>query len=164
MARARWVPAYVGIGSNLADPLAQVRSACRALALLPATRLMAISRLYRNPPLGGVPQPDFVNGVVALLTGLEALPLLDGLRAIEQAHGRQRTTHWGPRVLDLDLLLYGDLESSEPGLTLPHPGIRQRNFVLWPLLELAPGLSLPGVGSVRRLAEAVGTAGLEPVG
>lgn len=155
------VPAYVGLGSNLDDPARQVRGALEALAGLPRTRLVARSALYRNPPMGPAEQPDFVNAVAGLLTSLPAAELLRALQAIEDAHGRRRDgPRWGPRTLDLDLLIYGSLQVASESLTLPHPGLAQRPFVLRPLLELAPGLRLPGGARIAKLAAAAGDGGL----
>ena len=149
------IEAYIGIGANLGDPVAQVRQACRDLAeRLPESRLMACSRLYRNPPLGPQEQPDYVNAVACLHTRLSARGLLSALQAIERHHGRDRSHNpqrWGPRTLDLDLLLFGDQVIHEPHLTVPHPGIAQRNFVLYPLLEIAPDLCIPQLGAVSAL-------------
>lgn len=157
-----WIPAYVGLGSNVGDPPAQLRGACRELAGLPATRLVAVSSFYRNPPLGDVPQPHFVNAVAGMLTRLPPRELLGHLAAIERAHGRDRAegVRWGPRVLDLDLLVHGRARVREEGLELPHPGIALRNFVLFPLLEIAPGLDVPGLGPVADMARRVGRDGL----
>lgn len=156
-----WIPAYVGLGSNQDDPVAQLRKALRALAGLPDTRLVAHSPLYRNPPLGGLPQPDYVNAVAGLLTRLPAPALLDALLALETAQGRRRDGgRWASRTLDLDLLVYGRAQIDEPRLRVPHPGMAERNFVLFPLLDIAPGLEIPGLGAVGRLARAAGSAGL----
>lgn len=145
-----WVRAYLGVGSNLNDPAAQVRQAFRALAELSASRLIACSPLYRSAPLGGPPdQPDYVNAVAALDTTLSAEALLDALQAIENQQGRVRTVRWGPRTLDLDLLLYGSRQSADPQLTLPHPRLQERDFVLYPLCDVAPDLILPGRGALR---------------
>jgi 2-amino-4-hydroxy-6-hydroxymethyldihydropteridine diphosphokinase len=155
------VPAYVGLGSNLDDPVRQVRAALAALAALPRTRLIASSALYRNPPMGPPEQPDFVNAVAGLLTALPALELLHGLQSIEDAQGRRRDgPRWGPRTLDLDLLIYGDTELRSEALTLPHPGLAERPFVLVPLLEVAPGLRIPGGDRIARLAAATDGGGL----
>jgi 2-amino-4-hydroxy-6-hydroxymethyldihydropteridine diphosphokinase len=157
MAAELLVPAYVGLGSNLDDPAAQVRAALDALARLPRTHYIASSALYRNPPMGPPDQPDFVNAVAGLLTALPAAELLAALQAIEDAHGRQRDgPRWGPRRLDLDLLLYGTLRVESAALVLPHPGLAERPFVLIPLLELAPGLRIPGGASIAKLAAAAG--------
>jgi len=135
--------AYIGLGSNLADPAAQLAAALSALAALPDTRLVAQSPFYRSKPVGPQDQPDFVNGAALLDTGLPPLDLLDHLHAIEQAHGRQRLQHWGPRTLDLDLLLYGQQSINSDRLTVPHAELANRDFVLQPLLDLSPNLTLP---------------------
>jgi 2-amino-4-hydroxy-6-hydroxymethyldihydropteridine diphosphokinase len=144
------VRAYVGIGSNLDDPSSQVRRAFQALATLPAGRCMARSPLYRTAPVGGPPgQPDYLNAVVALDTALDPDALLTALQEIESAQGRIRNVRWGPRTLDLDLLLYGALIRDDPRLTLPHPRLHERAFVLYPLYDIAPTLLLPGRGWLR---------------
>lgn len=157
----RWRPAYVGLGSNLSDPVAQLRSALAALADLPATRLVARSRLWKSPPLGPADQPDYVNAAAGLLTRLEPRRLLGALRSVETAMGRAvPVQRWGPRVIDLDLLVFGMMEIDEPGLVLPHPGVHQRDFVLYPLAEFAPSLWVPGRGRVAALARQVENRGL----
>jgi 2-amino-4-hydroxy-6-hydroxymethyldihydropteridine diphosphokinase len=157
----RWQPAYIGVGSNLEDPRAQVLAAIARLVQLPRTRLVLSSRLYRSRPFGPVAQPDFVNAVAAILTQLEPPALLNELRAIEKAMGRPgRHEHWGPRIIDLDLLAQGRERRKEGELTLPHPGIVERNFVLYPLSEIAPDLDLPGLGRVADLAAAVTAEGI----
>jgi 2-amino-4-hydroxy-6-hydroxymethyldihydropteridine diphosphokinase len=160
-----WMPAYIGLGSNLDDPPRQIRQAFQDLASLPRTRLIAVSNLYENPPVGEIEQPDFVNAAAGLLTGLGVIELFQKLKDIETAHGRDRgaTGKWGPRPLDLDLLAFGSTALQLPELTVPHAGIAGRNFVLWPLFEVAPGLDLPGLGNVRELALALGTAGLKKI-
>lgn len=165
-AATAWAPAYVALGSNLDDPPAQLGRALEALARLPATHLVAASSYYRNPPMGDVAQPDFVNAVAGLLTTLGPRALLELLQGIERAHGRDRakSVRWGPRVLDLDLLVHGRARLREDGLELPHPGIGERNFVLFPLLEIAPGLDVPGLGPVEALARRVGPGGLVKLG
>lgn len=156
------VRAFIGLGSNLARPAAQVRGALRALAALPDSTLAGASSLYRTPPMGPPGQPDYVNAVAALDTTLEAEPLLDALQAIEQAHGRVRAgEHWGPRTLDLDLLLYGAAVIRSARLSVPHPGIAERIFVLEPLHEIAPDLIVPGMGPVARLRAARGADPIE---
>lgn len=150
--RERWIPAYVGLGSNLHGPAGQLQTAIELLARLPATRLIAHSSLYRSAPFGGVEQPDFVNAAAALLTRLSARQLLVELKQIEARRGRDGgDVRWGPRVLDLDLLVYGSQTIAEDGLVVPHPGIAERNFVLFPLLELAPELHVPGLGRLASL-------------
>ncbi len=144
--------AYVGIGSNLEQPLVQVQAALRALARVPRSQLVANSPPYLSAPMGPTDQPDFVNAVAALRTGLQPLELLDRLQEIEQRQGRVRTgRHWGPRIIDLDLLLFGDEVIEHPRLTVPHLGVHQRAFVLYPLADIAPDLVIPGHGSVRTL-------------
>jgi 2-amino-4-hydroxy-6-hydroxymethyldihydropteridine diphosphokinase len=147
------VHAYIGIGANLGDPVAQVLLACARLAQdVPGTRLIARSRLYRNPPMGPQDQPDYVNAVARIDTQLAPRALLKELQRIEADCGRQRDgTRWGPRLLDLDLLLFGDESVDEPGLRVPHPGIAERDFVLFPLQEIAPRLVIPGHGPVAAL-------------
>lgn len=159
------VRAYVGLGSNQADPVRQVRVALTELAGLAQTTLAARSSLYRNAPMGPPDQPDYVNAVAGLDTGLSALELLHALQAIEAAHGRVRSgVRWGPRTLDLDLLLYDDARFDSPELTVPHPGLHQRAFVLYPLEEIAAGLSIPGQGRLAALLARVSPEGLERVG
>ncbi len=146
------VLAAIGLGSNLNDPAGQVRAALSALAALPESELVAASSLYRNPPMGPQDQPDYVNAVALLRTALEPLPLLAELQAIERRQGKRFLRHWGPRTIDLDLLLYGDRRIREPRLTVPHPGLHERAFVLYPLAEIAPDLMVPGKGRVKDLA------------
>lgn len=134
--------AYIGLGSNLEDPLAQVTRAFGELAELPQTRLAARSAIYSSLPIGPE-QPDYINAVAQLDTQLEPLALLDALQAIEQAHQRVRIQHWGPRTLDLDLLLYGDETIDLERLKVPHPYLTQRSFVLYPLADISPDLHLP---------------------
>ena len=146
-ARTHWVPAYVGIGSNLQMPARQVDEAIAQLGELADTRLVARSSLYRSAPFGGIEQPDFINAAAALLTQLGPAELLSELKDIEARQGRERSDQrWGPRVLDLDLLVHATDVVDEPGITVPHPGIGERNFVLLPLLEIAPELDIPGLG------------------
>ena len=154
--------AYVGLGSNLDDPVRHLRQALVDLAGIPETGGLRHSRLYRNPPLGPPGQPDYVNAVAVIETGLGPHALLAALQAIEVRHGRVRgLERWGPRTLDLDLLVYGAWRSSDPAITVPHPRIAERAFVLWPLFELAPDLEIPGLAPVRRLVEAVPADALE---
>lgn len=148
---------FVGLGSNLDDPQAQVRSALQALGRLPETRLERASALYRNPPMGPPDQPDYVNAVACLATGLTPLECLAGLQAIERRHGRSRGggERWGPRRIDLDLLLWGQQQLALEGLSVPHPGLPQRAFVLYPLAEIEPGLHIPGLGALEGLLAGV---------
>jgi 2-amino-4-hydroxy-6-hydroxymethyldihydropteridine diphosphokinase len=156
-----WHPAYIGVGSNLDDPRMQLSRAFVSLADLPGTRLIVTSPLYRTQPFGPVQQPDFVNAVVGLLTQLEPLALLAGLQAIEAAQGRpKQRERWGPRVIDLDMLVYAGARRTDPALAVPHPGIVERNFVLYPLADIAPDLDIPGVGRVIELKGRVTSAGL----
>ncbi|NVK39606.1 MAG: 2-amino-4-hydroxy-6-hydroxymethyldihydropteridine diphosphokinase [Oceanospirillaceae bacterium] len=134
---------YIGLGSNLDDPRAQVERALRELAHLPETEQVAHSSLYRSDPVGPPGQPDYINAVVCLDTYLEAHALLDELQALERLHQRVRLERWGPRTLDLDLLLYGTQTIDSERLQVPHPYLGEREFVLWPLAEIAPGLKLP---------------------
>ena len=132
--------AYVGIGSNLDDPRAQVLSAFSELDRLPHTRVMKKSSLYRTAPIGHADQPDFINAVAQLETGLPAERLLAELQEVEARHGRKRSFPNAPRTLDLDVLLFGDLTLDSPTLKIPHPRMRERAFVLRPLLEISPQL------------------------
>ena len=162
---AIWQPAYIGLGSNLQDPRAQVLRASAALAGVPSTRLVRLSPLYRSKPFGPIAQPDFVNAVAGVLTQLDSRALLGELQALERALGRPAARErWGPRVIDLDLLVFGRERRQEPGLSLPHPGIVERNFVLYPLCDLAPDLDVPGLGSVAGLKGRLASAGLERLG
>ena len=148
----QWIPAYVGLGSNLHGPARQIEVAFRLLGKIPATRVVKRSSLYRSVPFGGVEQPDFVNAVASLLTQLTAPELLLELQRIETERGRDRgEVRWGPRVLDLDLLVYSNRTIDEPGLSVPHPGIGERNFVLLPLREIAPDIDIPGLGRLSEL-------------
>lgn len=150
---------YIGLGSNLADPQAQVEGGLRALGGLAETRLLRRSRLYRSAPWGRADQPEFVNAVAQLETTLTPQILLDALLTIERQAGRERdTTRWGPRVLDLDILLYGDVVLDEPGLHLPHPHLHERVFVLMPLCEIAPELQIPGLGRADALLARLDTS------
>jgi 2-amino-4-hydroxy-6-hydroxymethyldihydropteridine diphosphokinase len=155
----------VGLGSNLGDPLAHLRRAIMDLRSLPGTRVVAVSSFYENPPFGPVAQPDFVNAVAGILTRLKPAELLAQLRQLEVAHGRTRRAgdKWGPRTLDLDVLVFGAESADTPELKIPHPGIRQRNFVLLPLAEIAPALLIPGVGVAGSLAAACDGSSLRKV-
>lgn len=156
-----WIPAYVAIGSNLDDPRSQVEVAIRELAALDRCRLVARSRLYRTRPLGPQDQPDFINAAAGLLTQLDPRELLRALKQIEAKLGRaQPVVRWGPRRIDLDLLLQGDARIEEADLVVPHAGLPQRNFVLYPLRDIAPDLLVPGQGRIADLAARVGSDGL----
>jgi 2-amino-4-hydroxy-6-hydroxymethyldihydropteridine diphosphokinase len=146
--------AYVALGSNLETPLMQIRKAFAELGKLPKTKLIARSSLYRSAPVGNINQPYFINAVAKLETKLAPRMLLMALMDIEKRHGRRREHPNAPRTLDLDLLLYGDLIHHEHGLTIPHPRMHQRAFVLSPLHEIAPNAVVPGIGSVAELLAA----------
>jgi 2-amino-4-hydroxy-6-hydroxymethyldihydropteridine diphosphokinase len=161
----RWQPAYVALGSNLSEPRRQVEFAFGALAGIPGTRLVSRSSLWRSQPMGPQDQPAFVNAAAGLLTTLGPRETLAALKAIEARMGRSEpAVRWGPRVIDLDLLAFGDAKSEDSALALPHPGLHQRNFVLYPLSEIAAELWVPGHGRVGRLRERVSAAGIERLG
>ncbi|HEY6986435.1 MAG TPA: 2-amino-4-hydroxy-6-hydroxymethyldihydropteridine diphosphokinase [Rhodanobacteraceae bacterium] len=156
--------AYIGIGSNLDDPEQRVRDAIAALSRLPRSRLVRASRLFRTPPWGNLTQPDFVNAAAMLETELAPRELLDALLDIECAAGRYRDgARWGPRRIDLDILLYGDRLVAEADLKIPHPHIAERAFVLLPLLDLDEYLSVPGQGRVADLLARLDAAGCTPI-
>lgn len=153
---------YIGLGSNLATPLTQLRSALAALAALPHTSLIAQSSFYASDPLGPADQPRYVNAVAALDTELSPLALLDALQTIELEQGRTRKAErWGPRTLDLDILLFGERQLDEPRLTVPHYHMHARAFVLYPLAEIAPALRLPDGRPLSELLSACPFVGLE---
>ena len=153
---------YIGLGSNLATPIEQLRSALAALAALPQTDLIAQSSFYSSDPLGPADQPRYVNAVAALDTELSPLALLDALQTIELEQGRTRKAErWGPRTLDLDILLFGERLLDEPRLTVPHYHMHARAFVLYPLAEIAPDLKLPDGRALAELLGACPYAGLE---
>src|SRR5690606_7807762 len=159
------VRACIGLGGNLGDVAAVLRAALAALDALPGTRLLRASGFYRTPAWGVEAQPDFINAVAVLETALAAPVLLEALLRIERAHGRERAaddTRWGPRTLDLDLLLYGDQVIDAPGLVVPHPQMHARAFVLVPLAEVAPDALVPGRGRVDALLAAVDASGIRP--
>ena len=157
--------AAVGLGGNLGDAAATLHEAMLALDGLPDTRLLRASRLYRTPAWGNTAQPDFVNAAALLQTQLEVRDLLDALLDIERRFGRIRGEgeRWGPRTLDLDLLLYGDATIDEPGLRVPHPHLHQRAFALLPLAEIGPDLPVPGHGRVAALLRGVDASGCTPL-
>lgn len=142
---------FVGIGSNLEQPETQVQVAVRSLASLPSTDLIQLSPLYRSAPMGPADQPCYINAVARLETGLDPEALLDALQRIESARGRVRRQRWGPRVIDLDLLLYGGRQIDLPRLKVPHPGIASRAFVLVPLHDIAADIDVPGIGPLAAL-------------
>jgi 2-amino-4-hydroxy-6-hydroxymethyldihydropteridine diphosphokinase len=147
--------AYIALGSNLREPRRQLQAGFAALARLPDTQVVAQSSLYRSAPVGYADQPDFVNAVAALRTALAPRDLLDALLAIEREHGRVREFVNAPRTLDLDIALYGGRVIHEPGLSIPHPRMHERAFVMVPLAEIAPDVMVPGLGRVRELLAGV---------
>lgn len=159
------VRACIGLGGNIGDVAATLRAALAGLAALPGTRLLAASGFYRTPAWGVEDQPDFINAAAVVATTLAPRALLDALFAIERAHGRERAadgSRWGPRTLDLDLLLYGESVVDEPGLLVPHPRLHERAFVLVPLAEVAPDAVVPGRGRVDALLAAVDAGDIVP--
>ena len=157
--------AFIGLGGKLGDVRTYIDGALEALAALPHTSVQARSRLYRTPPWGMRQQPPFINAAAQIETALPPLTLLDALLAIERGAGRQRSgARWGPRTLDLDLLLYGDRHIDMPDLKVPHPRLAQRAFVLLPLHDLAPQRLVPGQGVVAALLAAVDTRGCHILG
>jgi 2-amino-4-hydroxy-6-hydroxymethyldihydropteridine diphosphokinase len=150
----------VGIGSNLQSPRDRVLEAIERMSTLDATRIVLRSQLYLTRPLGPQDQPDFINAAVGLLTQLVARELLTGLLGIERSMGRDRQERWGARVIDLDLLWMIDSAIDEPGLTVPHPGVSTRNFVLYPLADIAPTIKIPRVGIVLDLKRDAGGDGI----
>ena len=157
--------AAVGLGANLGDVARSVRDAIDALGQLPGTRLVQASRLYRTLAWGVTAQPDFINAVALLDTDLSARTLLEALLDIERVHGRVRVDgeRWGPRTLDLDLLLHGDAIIDEAGLRVPHPHLHERAFALLPLLEAWPAAIIPGIGPARECAGVMAADGIEPL-
>lgn len=161
---SRQATAYIGLGGNVGEAADTLTAAFAAIDALPGTRLLRASRLYRTPAWGREDQPDFINAVAAVQTTLAPRALLDRLLDIERDFGRHREAEqarWGPRSLDLDLLLYGDEAIDEPGLRVPHPHLHQRAFVLVPLLEIARDASIPGIGRADMLLSSVATDGIQ---
>ena len=158
--------ACIGLGANLGDAAQTLRGAFEAMAALPQTTLQARSQLYSTPAWGNEDQPPFVNAVASVETTLPADELLQAMLALEQRFGRTRdpTVHWGPRALDLDLLLYGAQALDQPGLKVPHPYLHERAFVLVPLAEIAPELTIPGHGRVQDAVMRVDACGIAPIG
>ncbi len=154
---------FVGLGRNLQRPAQQLRKALTELDQLPQTRLVGHSMLYGSKPLGPTDQPDYVNAVAQLQTGLDPHALLDELQRVEQRHGRERAARWGPRTLDLDILLFGTDVIESARLRVPHPQLHRRAFVLAPLHELAPDLELPGLGPLRDVVAAVDDSSVWPL-
>jgi 2-amino-4-hydroxy-6-hydroxymethyldihydropteridine diphosphokinase len=160
---ALWRPAYVAIGSNLDEPEQRVREAFERIGKLPQTRLEARSRLYLSKPLGPQDQPDYVNAAAGVLTQRSARELLDSLLAIERTMGRIRGERWGPRIIDLDLIWMVGQPIAEAGLCVPHPAVSERNFVLYPLSDIAPTMTIPGVGRVADMTVRAGEQGLSVI-
>ena len=159
------VIAFVGLGGNLGEPVATLGAALQALGEMQGTRLLRASRLYRTPAWGLEQQPDFINAVAMLETRLAAHALLESLFVIERQHGRVREAEqrWGPRTLDLDLLLYGDAVIDEPGLRVPHPHLHERAFALLPLLEIAADVEIPGRGLARNAVSLLEKSNIQPL-
>ena len=159
------VIAFVGLGGNLGEPVATLGAALQALGEMQGTRLLRASRLYRTPAWGLEQQPDFINAVAMLETRLAAQALLESLFVIERQHGRVREAEqrWGPRTLDLDLLLYGDAVIDEPGLHVPHPHLHERAFALLPLLEIAADIEIPGRGLARDAVSLLEKSNIQPL-
>ncbi|MGG5835653.1 2-amino-4-hydroxy-6-hydroxymethyldihydropteridine diphosphokinase [Huaxiibacter chinensis] len=146
--------AYIAIGSNLSAPLEQVNAALQALAEIPQSRMVAVSAFYRTPPLGPQDQPDYLNAAVALETALDAESLLDNTQRIELQQGRERKAErWGPRTLDLDIMLFGDAIIHTERLTVPHYDMKNRGFMLWPLIEIAPQFTFPTGESLQAVLQ-----------
>ena len=160
--------AYLALGSNLEDPPRQIRRAIQAIRRLPGTRVVADSGLYSSkplvPPSGAIAQADYYNAVVVVKTSLDPYDLLARLQQIETDQGRVRTRHWGPRTIDLDMLMFDDLCLDDPRLTLPHPGIAQREFVLYPLHRIDDSLEIPGRGMLSELIRNCPENGLQYLG
>lgn len=155
------ITAYIAVGSNLGDPVAQAKLAIQALETIPSTRVLEASSLYSSTPMGPQNQPDYINAVVKIETELEPIELLDNTQKIELEQGRVRKDErWGPRTLDLDILLYGQQIIDEPRLTVPHYGMKEREFVLYPLQEIEPNLTLPDGSTLASLLEVVDQNGL----
>ncbi len=144
---------YIGLGSNIEQPYLQIKNAIAALNNLPDTQVLADSGYYKSKPMGPEDQPDYVNAVVELKTALEATELLNNCQRIEQQQGRIKTRHWGERSIDLDILLYANQQIESDDLTLPHPGICQRDFVYMPLLKLNPEVEIPGKGMLNAIVD-----------
>jgi len=154
--------AYIGLGSNLSDPEQQIRHAVKAIEQITFSRLLQVSHLYFSRPMGPKDQPDYMNAVLALETTLAPLALLDQLQTIENKAGRiRKDNRWGPRVLDLDIILFGNNEIQNERLTVPHYGMTEREFVLIPLAEIAPDLILPAGQSIKQLSDNIATNGLK---
>lgn len=155
--------AYIALGSNLQEPIQQIHKAFASLATLPETRVLAKSSLYRTLPVGYDSQPDFINAVAKIETGLEAHALLSALLALETSYGRERSFPNAPRVIDLDILMVDDMVLHDADLTLPHPRMHERGFVLFPLAEIAPEIIIPDKGSIQNFLEQCQDQGVEKI-
>lgn len=154
---------YIGLGSNLDNPLQHIQTAIHDLRSVEGIRVVAVSSLYQSPPMGPPDQPDYVNAVMSLETALTPHQLLDLLQSIEQLHGRERKRHWGERTLDLDILLYGEQTLNDDRLKIPHPGMLERAFVLYPLAEIAPNIEIPGAGKLQDVLSSCPQGDLEKI-
>jgi len=154
------VRSYIALGSNLEEPIQQIKTAINELNQLNNTQFHSVSSLYSSTPMGPAGQPDYINAVAALDTTLSPHELLNALQIIEHKHGRKRTIRWGARTLDLDILLYGEERVNTDDLTIPHIGMRERSFVLYPLAEIAPELVLPSGDKLKQVLETCSEDGL----
>ena len=161
MTPSRWKPAYLGLGSNLGDSIKTIREATDKIAAHGACRVVAISPLYRSEPWGYADQPDYINGVIGILTQLEADQLLQTLLVVEREYGRSRSgPRFGPRTLDLDLLLFSDQNIDQEQLVVPHPRMHLRNFVIYPLADIAPTIHIGKLGTCASLRRQLAPEGL----
>lgn len=158
------VQVFIGLGSNLDEPEQQIKQALLALSKLPQTTLIKDSGLFKSPPMGPQDQPDYINAVALLETSLPALTLLDALQEIEREQGRVRLRHWGERTLDLDILLYGEETIQNERLCVPHIGMAEREFVLYPLQRISPELVVPGKGKISDMIKNCAKTGIEYIG
>jgi 2-amino-4-hydroxy-6-hydroxymethyldihydropteridine diphosphokinase len=155
---------YIGLGANLNDPIDTINEAIEALKSLPQCQFLSVSKIYRSAPMGPADQPDYINCVVAITTDLTAIQLFQHTCDIEQQHGRTRDgEHWGPRTLDLDILLFGSDMINNDVLTIPHYGLQEREFVIYPLLDIAPDLVLPCGKPVKDLTKNISLNGMKPI-
>ncbi|WP_299076132.1 2-amino-4-hydroxy-6-hydroxymethyldihydropteridine diphosphokinase [uncultured Paraglaciecola sp.] len=156
------IPVYIGLGSNLSQPEQQIQKACESLAAIPGSELIKCSSLFQSRPMGPQDQPNYVNAVALLNTRLAPDSLLQHTQSIENNQGRVRKANrWGPRTLDLDILLFGHMQLDSPHLTIPHSGLQQREFVLYPLYDIAPNLVLPSGEKLSDLVDACPLNGLQ---
>lgn len=155
---------FIGLGSNLQNPIKQVQTGIVELNQIQQTQCLACSSLYRSAPVGPVDQPDYINAVALLATDLAPLALLDALQVLEQKHNRVRKKRWGPRTLDLDILLYGNQQIHSDRLTVPHRHLHERMFVLQPMSEIAPDLDIVGLGTLTALLETCADKAIKKIG